>query len=187
MIRKIMKTKIFRILNSVLLLFYKKEYLTGYYFENKVAGWIWAWKAVPFKLLGINSLLPFPADNTVRIHKAENIIFDKDDLHIFQTPGTYFNNFSAKIYIGKGVYIAPNVGIITANHDVNDLSSHVKGQDVKIGEGSWIGMNAIILPGTELGKKTIVGAGSVVTKSFPEGNVVIGGNPAKIIKHLDSL
>jgi acetyltransferase-like isoleucine patch superfamily enzyme len=45
-------------------------------------------------------------------------------------------------------------------------------------------MNAMILPGVHLGDNTIVGAGSVVTKSFPEGNVVIAGNPAKIIKKL---
>ncbi|MBO8759626.1 type 8 capsular polysaccharide synthesis protein Cap8J, partial [Staphylococcus aureus] len=57
-------------------------------------------------------------------------------------------------------------------------------EDVKIGNYSWIGMNSVILPGVELGEHTIVGAGSVVTKSFPEGNVVIGGNPAKIIKKI---
>ncbi|MDI1794822.1 type 8 capsular polysaccharide synthesis protein Cap8J, partial [Staphylococcus aureus] len=53
-VKTFMKSKIFRLMNTPLLLFYKKEYLTGYYFENKVAGWLWAWKAVPFKLLGIN-------------------------------------------------------------------------------------------------------------------------------------
>lgn len=45
-------------------------------------------------------------------------------------------------------------------------------------------MNAIVLPGVVLGKGTIVGAGSVVTKSFEEGNCVIAGNPANIIKRL---
>jgi carbonic anhydrase/acetyltransferase-like protein (isoleucine patch superfamily) len=46
-------------------------------------------------------------------------------------------------------------------------------------------MNSIILPGVVLGIRTIVGAGSVVTKSFPDGYCVIAGNPAKIIKTLD--
>ena len=46
-------------------------------------------------------------------------------------------------------------------------------------------MNSIILPNVTLGDFTIVGAGSVVTKSFPEGYCVIAGNPAKIIKQLD--
>ena len=184
MIRRIMKSRMFRILNFPLKIFYKKKYLTGYYFDEKVMGWLWAWKAIPFKLLGINTKLPFPADSSVRIHNAENLIFDKNDMHIFQSTGTYFNNFSAKIYLGRGVYIAPNVGIITANHDLNNLKKHVNGEDVIIGNYSWIGMNSVILPGVELGERTIVGAGSVVTKCFPEGNVVIGGNPAKVIKKL---
>lgn len=47
-------------------------------------------------------------------------------------------------------------------------------------------MGAIILPGVELGDFTIVAAGAVVTKSFKDGHCVVGGNPAKIIKSLDS-
>ena len=46
-------------------------------------------------------------------------------------------------------------------------------------------MNAVILPGVELGDHTVVGAGAVVTKSFSEGYCVIGGNPAKIIKYIE--
>ena len=45
-------------------------------------------------------------------------------------------------------------------------------------------MNSVILPGVTVGTRTIVGAGSVVTKSFPEGNCVVAGNPAKKIKDL---
>ncbi|TDM39083.1 acyltransferase [Macrococcoides goetzii] len=179
-----MKSPLFRILNFPLRLFYKKEFLKGYYFNNKVAGWLWAWKALPFKIIGINNHIPFPTDPTVKIHNYRNIIFDKNDLHIFQSPGLYFNNFSAKIYLGKGTYVAPYVGIITANHDVKDLKKHVPGKDVKIGENCWIGMHSVILPGVELGNNTIVGAGSIVTKSFPEGNQIIAGNPAKVIKQI---
>ncbi|MFW3612481.1 acyltransferase [Staphylococcus caprae] len=184
MIKRLMKTKVFKVANFPLKLFYNEKYLSGYYFDEKVMGWLWAWKAIPFKLIGINTRLPFPADATVRIHKPNNLIFDKEDIHIFQSPGTYFNNYSAKIILGKGVYIAPNVGIITANHDVNDLKKHVEGKNVLIGRNSWIGMNSVILPGVTLGERTIVGAGSVVTKSFEEGNLVIAGNPAKVIKKL---
>ena len=46
-------------------------------------------------------------------------------------------------------------------------------------------MNSVILPGVKLGTRTIVAAGSVVTKSFPEGYCVIAGSPAKIIRYLD--
>lgn len=46
-------------------------------------------------------------------------------------------------------------------------------------------MNSVILPGVQLGKGTVVAAGSVVTKSFLQGNCIIGGSPAKFIKNLD--
>ena len=50
-----------------------------------------------------------------------------------------------------------------------------------IGDRCFIGLKCLLLPGVVLGERTIVGAGSVVTKSFPQGNVVIAGNPAKVI------
>ena len=55
-----------------------------------------------------------------------------------------------------------------------------------IGDNCWIATNAVILPGVELGEHVIVGAGSVVTQSFKENNILIGGVPAKIIKKLDN-
>ena len=57
----------------------------------------------------------------------------------------------------------------------------VKKRPIVIGEGCFIGANSIILKGTTLGKNVIVGAGSVVCGSFPD-NVIIAGNPAKIVK-----
>lgn len=74
--------------------------------------------------------------------------------------------------------------MITANHDFYDLDKHLKSESIIIAEKCWIGMDSVILAGVVLGVRTIVGAGSVVTKSFPAGNVVVAGNPAKIIKYL---
>lgn len=56
-------------------------------------------------------------------------------------------------------------------------------KSISIGNNCFIGMNSIILKGTQLGNNVIVGAGSVVSGEFPD-NVIIAGNPAKIIKHL---
>jgi acetyltransferase-like isoleucine patch superfamily enzyme len=89
-----------------------------------------------------------------------------------------------KITLGEDVWLAPNVGIITAGHDFDDLSKNSAPKSVTIGDHCWIGMNAVILPGVILGNHTMVGAGSVVTKSFPEGDCVIAGNPARVIKRL---
>lgn len=84
--------------------------------------------------------------------------------------------------IGRGTYIGPNVGLITANHDPEDLDRHKPGRDVIIGEHCWIGMNAVILPGCVLGPQTIVGTGPVVTKSFPLGHCYITGVPARLAR-----
>jgi acetyltransferase-like isoleucine patch superfamily enzyme len=136
------------------------------------------------KILGINKHIPWPVSHKIEIGNANFIHFTPDDLNIFWRYGNLFQSSYAHIYIGHGTYIAPNVGIITANHNFNDLAKHSPGKDVRIGNNSWIGMNAILLPGIELGEHTIVGAGAVVTKSFLEGNCVIAGNPARLIKYI---
>ena len=91
-----------------------------------------------------------------------------------------------KVKIGDNCLIAPQVGIYTAAHPLDKevrASGLEYGKPVTIGNNVWIGGRAVILPGVTLGDNVVVGAGSVVTKSFPS-DVVIAGNPAKIIKQL---
>ena len=99
-------------------------------------------------------------------------------------PGCYIQSKEG-IIIGDYTQIAPNVAIISANHDRYDTRKHVRAVPVKIGKYCWIGFGAILLPEVELGDFTIVAAGAVVTKSFPEGHCVLGGNPAKVISQLE--
>lgn len=166
--------------------FFDKKYLKGKYFDHSFAGYIWCVRAIfRQKILGFNRNIPWPVSPFIVITNPENIVFHHDDLNNFQGFGNYFQNFAGKIIIGKGSYIAPNAGIITANHDPYNLDKHAEGKDVVLGKSCWIGMNSVILPGVVLGDHTIVGAGSVVTKSFSEGYCVIAGNPARIIKYLD--
>ncbi|MBD8084298.1 acyltransferase [Chryseobacterium sp. GCR10] len=61
--------------------------------------------------------------------------------------------------------------------------SNVKEEKVIIKDKAWIGFNSIILKGVTIGEGSIVGAGSVVTKSVPDWTIV-GGNPAKIIRQI---
>lgn len=165
--------------------FFSGSHLTGQYFDRQLSGYRWAFKSIwQRNILRLAKPLPFPASHSVSIANPENLVFHPDDLNNFQSFGIYLQNFSGKIRLGRGTYIAPNVGIITANHDPLDLDRHVKAEDVNIGENCWIGMNSIVLPGITLGPKTIVGAGSVVTKSFPEGHCIIAGNPARLKKTL---
>lgn len=87
------------------------------------------------------------------------------------------------VEIGNDVTIAGGTVLLT--HDNSVIKCDIDATDyfgrIKIGDNCFIGMKCILLPGVELGDRTIVGAGSVVTKSFPEGNVVLGGNPAKVL------
>nr|QNO46654.1 2,3,4,5-tetrahydropyridine-2,6-dicarboxylate N-acetyltransferase [Methanosarcinales archaeon ANME-2c ERB4] len=172
------KKKIFRftlpLLKLIGGLFFDKRYLNGKYFECSLSGWGWVLRSIVWqKIFGLNRHIPWPVSPFIKISDPNNIKFDANDINNFQTFGNYFQNFGGKIYIGKGTYIAPNVGIITVNHNPNNLDEYLEGNDVIIGTKCWIGMNSVILPGVELGDRTIVGAGSIVTKSFPQGNVTM--------------
>ena len=100
------------------------------------------------------------------------------------SPGCRLNGRNG-IYIGDYTQISQNVGIISANHDPYDLAAHLPAKPIRIGRYCLIGMNAMILPGVELGDYTIVAANAVVTECFPEGFVVLAGAPAKPVKKLD--
>jgi acetyltransferase-like isoleucine patch superfamily enzyme len=134
-------------------------------------------------ILGQNRNVKWAVHHTSTIHHPENITRGKN---VFpgDSPGNYIEA-SNGITIGDYTNIGPNVGIISANHDSINNQQHISALPILIGKFCWIGMNAIILPSVELGDFTIVGAGSVVTKSFTEGYCVIAGNPAEIIKKLD--
>jgi acetyltransferase-like isoleucine patch superfamily enzyme len=177
---------IFIILSKMVMpIFYQKKYLKGKWFDRNIKGWKWAWRCLFMqKIIGYNRFVPWPVSHRTEIGNPDNIFFDVNDINNFQHFGCYFQSQFEKIIIGKGTYIAPNVGLITSNHDINSLDKHLEGKPVIIGEKCWIGMNSVVLPGVELGDNTIVGAGSIVTKSFIEGNCVIAGNPAKIIKKI---
>lgn len=99
-------------------------------------------------------------------------------------PGCYMHAAN-KIYIGDYTQIAPNVGLISGNHDLYDFRKQTQDPPIKVGKHCWLGMGCVILPGVELGDFTIVGAGAIVTKSFSEGHCIIVGNPARKIKELN--
>lgn len=166
---------------------YDKKYLTGRHFDRYhfTRGWQWIindWFGQ--KILGKNRHVPWPVPPYVSIIGPENIVFDPDDMQIFHVPACYFLAKGGRIVIGKHPQIAMGAGFVAANHDFDDISKLVSGQEVVLGDECWVGMNAVILPGVHLGPHTMVGAGSIVTKSFPEGHCVIAGNPAKKIRDL---
>lgn len=94
---------------------------------------------------------------------------------------------TCSVEIGDNCMLAPGVHIYTATHPLlpDERNSGLEyGKPVKIGHNVWIGGRSIINPGVTIGDNVVVASGSVVTKDIP-ANVVVAGNPARIIKRID--
>lgn len=90
------------------------------------------------------------------------------------------------VYIGKRTLIAPGVHIYTAEHpvDADERDKWESCRPVKIGERCWIGGHVTICPGVTIGDRTVIGAGSVVTRDIPADCVAVG-NPCKVIRRVN--
>ncbi|SFU13117.1 maltose O-acetyltransferase [Algoriphagus locisalis] len=145
-----------------------------------------------------------PEDTEFRVSQIRKI-FGKAGKNLWVEPPFYcdygynievgddvFFNFNCvvldvvKVTLGDRVFVAPNVQFYPATHPLDPVQRGEMweyGKQITIGNDVWIGGSAVICPGVSIADRTVVGAGAVVTKSFP-ADVLIGGNPAKIIKHL---
>lgn len=135
------------------------------------------------QLLGINSHVSWPVHFSTQVNYPRRV-----SLGYATYPGDsrncYISAFNG-IEIGDFTNLGPGVGLISANHNPYDNMKWDEAPPLRLGKFCWIGMHAVILPGVELGDFTIVGAGSVVTKSFPDGFCVLAGNPARKLRDLD--
>ena len=131
---------------------------------------------------GGNKNVYWPVHFTSKIVNQKNIYAGIDTCPGLMN-GCYIQGIG-KIYIGDYTQIGPHVTITSANHNLHDTRKHII-SEVRIGKYCWIGSGAKIMPGVVLGDFTIVAAGAIVTKSFEEGYCVIGGNTAKVLKHLE--
>lgn len=165
-------------------------------------------KLMGFKKFGSGSIIKFPykvwgkknieIGNNVFI--AENSFLsaveswkgEKFIPHIFIGDNTtigsgFFATCIEEIIIENNVLISDRVFISDHIHDYEDVKKPVIKQPLKfkgkvrIKEGSFIGINCVVMPGVVIGKNSVVGASSVVTKDVPDYSVVIG-NPARVIK-----
>jgi len=92
-----------------------------------------------------------------------------------------------KVTFGDNVMLGPKVQIYTATHPLDPHrrnSGRELGYPITIGDNVWIGGGAIICPGISIGDNAVIAAGAVVTKDV-KSNVLVGGNPARIIKTID--
>jgi maltose O-acetyltransferase len=92
----------------------------------------------------------------------------------------------AQVTIGSRTLFGPNVQIYTATHPIDHkvrASGLEFAKPITIGEDVWVGGSAVICPGVNIGDRSVIGAGSVVTRDIP-ADVFAAGNPCKVIRHL---
>lgn len=121
-------------------------------------------------------MTPFHCDYGVNIRLAESV---------FINSGCTFLD-SGSIEIGKHTLIGPSVQIYTPEHPMDYLERRrtiERALPVRIGADCWIGGGVVICPGVTVGDRTIIGAGSVVTKDIPADSLAVG-NPARVVRTL---
>ena len=133
----------------------------------------------PQKLLRINGRVPWPVHYTSRVLYHKRIKVGNRC-----APGMssccYIQGRNG-IEIGHNFRLGPGVGLISANHNLEDYDKWTQNAPIKIGNNVWIGMNAVILPGIHVGDNVVIAANSVVTKDIPS-NSIVAGNPCTILK-----
>lgn len=121
---------------------------------------------------------PFHCDYGTNMHIGERVFFNFNCVVLDV----------ARVKIGSRSLFGPNVQIYTATHPINHkerASMLESAKPIEIGEDVWIGGSAVICPGVSIGDRSVIGAGSVVTKNIPS-DVFAAGNPCKIIKSLST-
>lgn len=103
--------------------------------------------------------------------------------------GVYINARSG-VSIGDNVTLSYGCKLISTGYDVDIFMKtgercHIEDKPITIGNNCWICADAIVLPGVHIdGENVIIAAGAVVTKSICESNVIMAGNPARIIRKM---
>ncbi len=131
-------------------------------------------KLFPHKGENVDIRTPIAGVNLQKVKIGNNVVIMNGSLMMA----------SGGITIDDDTMIAANVRLISNNHDL-DTRSIITCLPIHIKRNCWIGAGATILRGITIGENSVVGAGSVVTKDVPD-NVIVAGNPAKIIKNIET-
>ncbi len=119
---------------------------------------------------------PFYTDCGKNIHFGKNV---------FINSGCRFQD-QGGIFIGDDSLIGHNAVLATLNHGITpDKRHNLYPAPINIGKNVWLGANVTVMPGVTIGDNSVIAAGAVVTKDVPP-NVIVGGVPAKVIRHVEA-
>lgn len=166
-----------RFLNSKI---YNQGFITKFnlrqYFFNRIVNFLAG------KEQGVYNCAHF----TSRIVAANNLVLEGNQIGTYTSlvvSGGCYIQAGNGISIGEGTIWAPNVALISANHNMNhEKNAWLVGDGITIGKNCWIGTNVTVLPGVTIGNNCTIAAGAVVTKSFLQDNITLAGVPARVIK-----
>jgi len=116
---------------------------------------------------------PFHCDYGAQISIGERVFVNMNCVFLDAAP----------ITLGNDVQLGPGVQLLTSDHprDAEERAALLEtARPISIGARSWLGGGVIVLPGVEIGRDTVIGAGSVVTRSVGPG-VTAAGNPCRVI------
>ena len=123
-----------------------------------------------------NIIPPFTCDYGCNVKVGNNTVINHS--------GVFLD--TNEINIGKHALIGPKSGLYGAIHpfDVEARNEGIeKAKTINIGDGAWLGGKVTVVPGVSIGKHSVIGAGSVVTKDIPD-DVVAVGNPCRVIRKI---
>lgn len=137
---------------------------------------------LPQKILRINGSVQWPVHFTSRVLFKKRIQVGKRSCPGINS-GCYVQGRGG-IIIGNNLRMGPGVGLISANHDLDDYDKWVDKGPIVIGNNVWLGMNVVVLAGVQIGDNVVIAANSVVNKNIPS-NCIAGGSPCRVIKQKD--
>jgi len=133
-------------------------------------------KLIPNQGCNLNIQAPFYCDYGSNITIGEDVYFNFNCVILDVM----------EVKIGSRSMFGPSVQIYTATHPINHIERATGlefAKPITIGEDVWVGGHAVICPGVTIGDRVVIAAGSVVTKDVHD-DIIVGGNPCKIISHL---
>ena len=120
---------------------------------------------------------PFFCDYGANIHLGERVFFNFNCVVLDV----------CEVRIGSFTLFGPGVQIYTATHPMDAVLRRTRelAKPVSVGSDVWVGGGAILCPGVTIGSRSVIGAGSVVTRDIPEGVVAVG-NPCRVVRAVEA-